>query len=308
MKNIFTFVALTVFVLGFASVTQATGVTGQFINTGTIADPFVPADIYDIWEFELTSDIGDVSTLDFTNATGSGFSTAGTFAQGGGAAFRDNTAMPVLGPFTVPETFFVTNPAPPVVSGNLIDDATTLEAFFSNGLTPLAADNVPTVVAVFSILQGSVAPGTAPTFVGGNADVGGVLIPITLGGTTPTNQPPVANIVGPLFVDTDINPAVTLDASGSTDDGNIAALTYAWDLDDNGSYEVSSGTNPLLPIADVNVDIGFNGIYNIGVQVFDGEFFSTASTTLEIVPEPGSIALAGMGLIGLLATRRRRNA
>ncbi|NOY40732.1 MAG: PEP-CTERM sorting domain-containing protein, partial [Planctomycetes bacterium] len=85
-------------------------------------------------------------------------------------------AMPVLGPFTLPDSFFVTNPAPPVVSGLLVDTSTQLEAFYSNGLTPLALDGVPTVVAVFTLLQGS---GTID-FNGGNADVGGTLMSITV--------------------------------------------------------------------------------------------------------------------------------
>jgi hypothetical protein len=38
------------------------------------------------------------------------------------------------------------------------------------------------------------------------------------------------------------NQVVTLDASGSTDDGTIAG--YTWDLDGNGSYETDTAGSP----------------------------------------------------------------
>ncbi|NOY42748.1 MAG: hypothetical protein GXP26_13055, partial [Planctomycetes bacterium] len=78
-------------------------VVGSFNIVGTIADPFNLVDVYDIIEFSIVSD-GDLSSLDFTTATGGGFSTTGQFGDGAGVSFADGTAMPVLGPFTLPDS------------------------------------------------------------------------------------------------------------------------------------------------------------------------------------------------------------
>lgn len=128
---------------------------------------------------------------------------------------------------------------------------------------------------------------------------------ISFGIDPPDNDPPVADAGGPYDVNCSIDCSVTLDASGSTDDGMLGPLTYKWDLDNNGSFETDAGSSATFNIPDVRAFWPNNGSFNIAVQVDDGEFTDTADTTIDIIPEPGTLALAGIGLIGLVARRRR---
>jgi subtilisin-like proprotein convertase family protein len=75
------------------------------------------------------------------------------------------------------------------------------------------------------------------------------------------NRPPVAAIADPGLVVRD-RPA-TLSAQGSTDPEG-AALTYRWDLDDDGVYETDSGTSET-----VQHTFTTHGEVTIGVQVTD---------------------------------------
>jgi hypothetical protein len=118
------------------------------------------------------------------------------------------------------------------------------------------------------------------------------------------NDPPVADLIGPYFADV-TTPSITLDASGSTDDGNLAPLTYSWDLDDDGFFDDAfSGNSPLLPINSPYAFFGSAGTYPVGVQVFDGQFFSDASSLVFVVPEPISVSLTVAALVPWLACMR----
>ncbi|NOY29297.1 MAG: PEP-CTERM sorting domain-containing protein [Planctomycetes bacterium] len=64
----------------------------------------------------------------------------------------------------------------------------------------------------------------------------------------------------------------------------------------------------MLPIADVTATFGaLIGDYTYQVRVSDGVDFATASSSISLIPEPTSLLLASMGLIGVLTTRRRRS-
>lgn len=74
-----------------------------------------------------------------------------------------------------------------------------------------------------------------------------------------TNAPPTANAGGPYT--TDEGATVQLDGTGSTDpEGD--ALTYTWDLDNNGSFE-TSGATPTFPAK------GQDGVYTVVLKVTD---------------------------------------
>jgi hypothetical protein len=85
--------------------------------------------------------------------------------------------------------------------------------------------------------------------------------------------PPIASAGGP-YSGQEGEP-VTLDASGSFDP-NGGALTYAWDLDNDGQYDDATGVAPAASWGD-------EGVYTIGVLVTDaGSLTDTASTTVSI--------------------------
>ena len=76
--------------------------------------------------------------------------------------------------------------------------------------------------------------------------------------------------------------AVTLDASGSTDDGAIAS--YAWDLDGDGAFERVAGGDPVVSEA-----LTQPGTVRVGVRVVDADGQSAdafETVTVQAKPEP----------------------
>ena len=81
------------------------------------------------------------------------------------------------------------------------------------------------------------------------------------------NAPPVADAGGPYV--TNEGTAVALSAAGSSDpDGD--ALTYEWDLDNDGSYDDSTSQTPSFTL------VGDNAVRTVGVRVTDS--FGSSST------------------------------
>ncbi len=126
-----------------------------------------------------------------------------------------------------------------------------------------------------------------------------------------TNYQPQADLEEPAPIDIASDPLnITLDATSTTDDGSNAPLIYEWDLDDDGTFEVSTGTSATLDIADVTATFGGVGDYPVAVRVFDGEFFSGAGKNVLLVniPEPSTLLLATLVSLGLLARRKHSTA
>ena len=102
-----------------------------------------------------------------------------------------------------------------------------------------------------------------------------------------SNRPPVADIADPGLVVRDR--VTTLSAAGSSDpdlpDG--FALTYAWDLDGNGSYETSSGLSPT-----VGHTFTAHGPATVGVRVTDEKGASDTTTRALVVTRAPSVPLA----------------
>ncbi len=87
------------------------------------------------------------------------------------------------------------------------------------------------------------------------------------------NRPPVANAGGPYTTDEGQN--VTLNGTGSSDpDTGDSIASFAWDLDDDGTFETPGAT----PTFDA---VGQDGVFTVGLQVTD-QAGATATTTTTV--------------------------
>ena len=123
-------------------------------------------------------------------------------------------------------------------------------------------------------------------------DPGEALTGIDFGNKGP-NRAPVANAGGPYTVTE--GQSLTLGASGSSDvEGG--ALSYAWDLDNDGQYDDATGVGPTLTWAQmVSFGIADDGTYTIGLRVTDadpdGSLSSTATTTVTVLNAAPTVAI-----------------
>ena len=93
------------------------------------------------------------------------------------------------------------------------------------------------------------------------------------------NSAPTADIGGPYNINEGDD--LTLDASGSSDP-ELDALTYRWDLDNNGVYDDAVGVNPTIDWADLKA-YGFDNdrVNTIGLEVDDGNG-NTDTATIDV--------------------------
>jgi len=177
---------------------------------------------------------------------------------------------------------------------------TTVSASDSNGDTPTYSITGGADAALFDIDPGTgvLTFKAAPDFeVAVDADANGVYeVQVTAadgsGGTdvqtlsvtvTDDGELPTAGIDGGPYTINEGDP-VTLDASPSADpDGD--ALTYAWDLDNDGQFDDASGRSPTLTWDQLqSLGITDDGVYDVSVEVDDAaDGTDTASTTLTVV-------------------------
>ena len=127
------------------------------------------------------------------------------------------------------------------------------------------------------------------------------------------NQDPNADADGPYEegdwqeepADPEVN-FIILDGTGSSDpDGD--PLTFEWDLTvDPLKPLVVTGAQPKV-LAQTLVDHGYDSYvdYEITLTVDDGNGGTDTDTTTLMVPEPGTLALLGLGVVGVLLRRRR---
>ena len=84
------------------------------------------------------------------------------------------------------------------------------------------------------------------------------------------NDPPTADAGGPYV--TNEGTSITVDGGGSTDPNPTDTLTYAWDLDNNGSFE-TPGKQASFTM------VGQDGVFTIGLRVTDADGASDVDTT-----------------------------
>jgi len=121
-------------------------------------------------------------------------------------------------------------------------------------------------------------------------DVSPILYDLTVKAAGPSNQPPVAD-AGPdqEIVTSDSSVSVTLDGSGSIDDGQIHALTYTWTWA-GGS---ATGVNPTVTLP--------QGITTVTLTVFDGAFDDTDTVVIRITAPAAVPVMSPIGIIALIS-------
>lgn len=99
------------------------------------------------------------------------------------------------------------------------------------------------------------------------------------------NYPPLADISGPINIERYTpSMSITLDAGESYDYDN-GDISFMWDLDDDGVFEVDTGTSAILEIDDVLLTFGDSGFHPVSVEVSDGIDMDIASTSV-FIPYP----------------------
>ncbi len=106
--------------------------------------------------------------------------------------------------------------------------------------------------------------------------------PVFVAITVVDNHPPTAALPDRVVSECEI---VVLDASGSSDpDGD--ALTYTWDLDDDGAFDDAVGPAPTYAWP-------ADGVYAIHLRVSDGGFADVADATITVLDLAPTISISG---------------
>jgi len=275
-----------------------------------------------IWETQITSLTDSFVGVGYVNSI-VGPGGAGTAWENG-----DNDAQLSfkLHDYTIAAFEFVTNvPLLDSLGNPIIDPGTLLPIMIPSAVTVTAAD-------VGNWTDANLLASTSIFFTGGKVDV---YVDSTVSGTVldPTTSLAAIGAVDPLNpTAVELDAARALDVANATDGDLWLGLTGHADAVTGFTLAATgNGTSPVAIIAGVgtgtfDVDMSTLGIANTNYdtnQIPDGSDVSGTFTynqlnttawdlsgggslTANAIPEPASIALLGLGLLGLGATKRKK--
>lgn len=187
------------------------------------------------------------------------------------APVADITADPASGDVPLTVEFDASASSDPDGVNADISDIVQFEWDFDEDLVADAVTSTPVVSHTYET-AGDVTVRLRVTDAGAATDVGSVVISIA----DPANQAPVASL-GANPLSGAIPLEVDFDASGSTDDGPAADLSFDWDFDGDGIFDVSTGNTPS--VSNIYQELGS---FTAKVRVRDAAGGSDEST-VEIV-------------------------
>ena len=110
------------------------------------------------------------------------------------------------------------------------------------------------------------------------------------------NQPPVAN--AGLDKSYLLNSLVTLNGTGSTDDGLLSALVYSWTQISGPAAVTLSNAAATMPSFTATV----SGVYLFNLTVFDGQYYSSDIVSIDVASLSDSIRITAFEIVDMTST------